>query len=139
MISIASTSSIVKPWTQHGTGCSLVGLMDQNQGSVELMISHSWTGSVTKTLSILESLPGLFFIPKETRVFICTMCLYQPEDYHQAGLTIEQQIEFQPISKIIENKPTYGMYVFIPPLLRCMNDYSAFLKLTNVLMQKLMY
>jgi len=101
----------IKPWT-HGTGCSLAGLMDQNQGSVELMISHSWTGSVTETLSILESLPALYFLPKETRVFFCTMCLYQPEDHHQAGLTIEQQIELQPFSKVIEKNPKHGMYVF---------------------------
>jgi len=100
----------IKPWT-HGTGCSVASLMDQNHGPVEMMISHSWTGSVMETLAILESLPGLCFIPKETRVFFCTVCLYQPEDYHQAGLTIEEELLLEPLSKVIEHKPKDGMYV----------------------------
>jgi len=101
----------VKPWTQD-TGCSIAGLMDENQGLVELMISHSWTGSVIETISILESLPGLFFMPNETRIFFCTMCMYQPEDNHRNGLTIKEQLELDPFSKIIKEDPKWGMHVF---------------------------
>jgi len=104
----------VEPWT-HGTGCSVAGLMrmiDQNQGPVQLMISHSWAGSVIETLAMLKSISVLYSLPKTTRVFFCTICMFQPGDNHQSGLTIEEQILLEPFTKIIESKPEYGMHVF---------------------------
>lgn len=100
----------IKPWT-HGTGCSVAGLMERDYLSVEVMISHSWSGSVKESLSAMESLVCMYFLPKETRVFFCSMCLYQPEDGAVSGLSIAQQLAKRPFATIIQNRPRYGMFV----------------------------
>jgi len=100
----------IVPWT-CGTGCSVADLVKENQGSVELMISHAWTGSVTETISAMESVLCMYSLPKETRIFFDSLCLYQAEDNAAFGLSIAQQLVQKPFALIIERKPTHGMFV----------------------------
>merc|ERR1712150_19715 len=81
------------------------------QDSVELMISHAWTGSVKETLSAMESVLSLYRLPKETRIFFDSLCLYQPDDNADLGLSIEQQLLKKPFARIIQKMPKYGMFV----------------------------
>jgi len=101
----------VKPWTK-GTGCSVGGLFGDNDakvGKIDIMISHAWSGSVVETMSAIQSLVSLFYLPKDTRIFFCTFCMYQPED--NAGPSIADQLALNSFSKIIESLPKYGMFV----------------------------
>eukprot|EP00593_Proboscia_inermis_P007607 CAMPEP_0171301196 /NCGR_PEP_ID=MMETSP0816-20121228/10311_1 /TAXON_ID=420281 /ORGANISM="Proboscia inermis, Strain CCAP1064/1" /LENGTH=326 /DNA_ID=CAMNT_0011778545 /DNA_START=330 /DNA_END=1313 /DNA_ORIENTATION=+ len=100
----------VEPWTR-GTGCSIAGLLDDNQAEIETMVSHSYDGSVKETFSSVQSLVSLFFLPKDARIFFCTLCLYHPQDGVECGLTIQQQLNLKPFAKIIELKPRYGMFL----------------------------
>jgi len=100
----------IKPWTK-GTGCSVAMLFDENPSEIELMISHAWGGSVKETLLSIESLVSLYYLPKDARMFFCTLCMYQPEDGAQGGLSIQEQLDLGSFAKIIELKPKYGMYV----------------------------
>eukprot|EP00548_Thalassiothrix_antarctica_P009059 CAMPEP_0194156480 /NCGR_PEP_ID=MMETSP0152-20130528/68508_1 /TAXON_ID=1049557 /ORGANISM="Thalassiothrix antarctica, Strain L6-D1" /LENGTH=236 /DNA_ID=CAMNT_0038864185 /DNA_START=15 /DNA_END=725 /DNA_ORIENTATION=- len=100
----------VIPWTE-GKGCSIALLFDQAPEKVELMISHSWSASVRQTYNALNSLSLMHLIPMETRVFFCTLCQYQPGDDAQLGLSIQAQLEMQPFSQVIKNKPKFGMFV----------------------------
>merc|ERR1740124_568904 len=100
----------IEPWTR-GTGCSVAGLMEENQGPVEMMISHSWTGSVKETLSAMESIILLYFVPKETRIFFCSMSLYQPDDNAASGLSIAEQLAKEPFAIIVNRKPKHGMFI----------------------------
>ena len=58
----------VKPWTR-GTGCSVAVLFDEHPSEVELMISHTWAGSVKETLLSIESMVNLYHLPKDTQMF----------------------------------------------------------------------
>ena len=100
----------ITPWTS-GTGCSIAGLMDDNQGSVELMISHAWAGSVVESLSAVKTMINMFLLPKETRIFFCTLCMYQPQDNATGGLSIAQQLTRNPFAEIISQRPSHGMYI----------------------------
>merc|ERR1719162_570302 len=77
----------IKPWTS-GTGCSIACLMDNNQGPADLMVSHAWAGSVIETLGSIKTIITMYHVPKETRVFFCTLCMYQAEDGAVGGLSI---------------------------------------------------
>ena len=55
----------VKPWT-CGTGCSIAGLLDDNQAEIETMVSHSYDRSVKETFCSIQSLVSLFFLPKDS-------------------------------------------------------------------------
>jgi hypothetical protein len=101
----------VKPWT-IGTGCSLAVLLSGDEPQpAELMLSHAWAGSVVQTFHGIETLLSMHKLPSEARVFFCTFCLYQPEDGHADGLSVNDQVELQPFAKIIESRPQYGMFV----------------------------
>lgn len=102
----------VKPWTR-GTGCS-IALLLAGWGEpmpAELMLSHAWGGSVVETYNCWQNLVNHHSVPKETRAFFCTLCMYQPEDHADGGLTISEQLDRKPFAKIIESRPKYGMYV----------------------------
>jgi len=110
----------VKPWTR-GTGCSIAGLLDDNQAQIETMVSHSYDGSVKETFCSVQSLVSLFFLPKDARIFFCTLCLYHPQDGVECGLSIQQQLNLKPFAKIIELKPRYGMFLIHTTLVEVLN------------------
>lgn len=102
----------MKPWTR-GTGCSLAVLMsgdDTPRQPAELMLSHSWRGSVLETIGAVESLLRMHALPHEARLFLDTFCMYQCEDGHADGLSISAQVEKGPFGLILESHPRYGMY-----------------------------
>eukprot|EP01038_Epipyxis_sp_PR26KG_P016456 gene16456-22442_t len=100
----------VGPWTR-GIGNSIGLLMNPSSPvKAEIMISHSWGGSVMDTYDTFEfntTVAGN--APKSTAIFFCAFSLYQPEDGE--GLSIEQQLSQNPFSKIITSNPAYGMWV----------------------------
>merc|ERR1712008_251743 len=98
------------PWTK-GTGCSIACLMDDNQKPVDLMISHAWAGSVIESLASIETITTMYLVPKETRIFFCAMCLYQPEDSTIGGLSIREQLTMKPFQSIINHRPQHGMFI----------------------------
>jgi len=100
----------VVPWSL-GTGSSIGLLSDPIPSAADLMISHSWSGSVKETINALKTLVTIHFLPKDCRVFFCTICQYQPEDGAPGGLTIEQQLNMNPFTQVITSRPKYGMYV----------------------------
>ena len=69
------------PWTQE-TGSSIAMLLngDSEPQPAEIMLSHAWCGSALETYSAMLSLLTLHMLPRTTRVFFCTFCLYQCED-----------------------------------------------------------
>merc|ERR1719456_1276407 len=50
-------------------------------------------------------------VPSTARFFFCTFSMYQPQDGAEGGLSISEQIALEPFAKIIESKPTHGMFV----------------------------
>ena len=101
----------VKPWTQ-GTGCSIALLMNTaEQWPVEGMFSHAWAGSVVETYNCLQNMVNHSGVPSAARFFFCTFSMYQPQDGAEGGLSISEQIALEPFAKIIESKPTHGMFV----------------------------
>jgi hypothetical protein len=104
----------VKPWTA-GTGCSIALLMNSKNEcpprKVELMISHAWSGSVFETYNSLQYIVNHGKVPVDTPLFFCALCLYQPEDKCAKGLSIQEQLILKPFAKIIESKPSFGMWV----------------------------
>lgn len=101
----------VKPWTQ-GTGCSIALLMNTaEQLPVEGMFSHAWAGSVVETYNCLQNMVNHSGVPSTARFFFCTFSMYQPQDSAAGGLSISEQIALEPFAKIIESKPTHGMFV----------------------------
>jgi len=100
----------VKPWTR-GTGCSIAGLLDPSQNEVEVMISHAWAGSTIETLSCMETLSSMYYIEKSARLFFCTMCIYQPDDGAESGLSIKKQLDLKPFAEVIKLPPKEGMFV----------------------------
>merc|ERR1711884_772578 len=77
----------------------------------DLMLSHSWSGSVKETLNALRTLVTMHFLPVEARVFFCTLSQYQPDDGAEGGLSIQEQLDKDPFDKVIRSRPKYGMYV----------------------------
>jgi len=100
----------IKPWTS-GTGCSVAGLMDNNQGPVDLMVSHAWAGSVIESLASIKTITTMYLVPKDTRIFFDTVCLYQAEDGTIGGLSIPEQLTLKPFTTIIHQKPHHGMFI----------------------------
>ena len=101
----------VKPWTR-GTGCSIALLMNTaEQLPVEGMFSHAWAGSVVETYNCLQNMVNHSGVPSTARFFFCTFSMYQPQDGVEDGLSISEQIALEPFAKIIESKPTHGMFV----------------------------
>jgi len=100
----------IKPWTS-GTGCSIACLMDDNQGPVDLMVSHAWAGSVIESLASIKTIMTMYLVPKETRIFFDTVCLYQAEDGTIGGLSIPEQLTLKPFQTIIQKKPQRGMFI----------------------------
>ena len=101
----------VKPWTQ-GTGCSIALLMNAaEQLPVEGMLSHAWAGSLVETYNCLQNMVNHSGVPSTARFFFCTFSMYQPQDGAEGGLSIDEQIAMEPFAKIIEAKPTHGMFV----------------------------
>ena len=100
----------IKPWTS-GTGCSIACLMEDNQGPVDLMVSHSWAGSVMESLNSIKTITTMYLVPKETQIFFCTMCMYQADDGAIGGLSITEQLEKKPFQTIIYNEPQRGMFI----------------------------
>eukprot|EP00593_Proboscia_inermis_P000572 CAMPEP_0171299708 /NCGR_PEP_ID=MMETSP0816-20121228/8565_1 /TAXON_ID=420281 /ORGANISM="Proboscia inermis, Strain CCAP1064/1" /LENGTH=342 /DNA_ID=CAMNT_0011775727 /DNA_START=222 /DNA_END=1247 /DNA_ORIENTATION=- len=100
----------IKPWT-NGTGCSIACLMDNNQGPVDLMVSHAWAGSVIESLASIKTITTMYLLPKETRIFFDSVCLYQADDGAIGGLTIPQQLAMKPFTTIIHQKPQHGMFI----------------------------
>jgi len=101
----------VKPWTS-GTGCSIALLMNSveprpSQG----MLSHAWAGSVCETYNCLQNMINLHGVDSSSHFFYCTLCLYQPEDGAENGLTISEQLALAPFAKVIASKPKHGMWV----------------------------
>eukprot|EP00555_Chaetoceros_dichaeta_P000294 CAMPEP_0198276882 /NCGR_PEP_ID=MMETSP1447-20131203/65551_1 /TAXON_ID=420782 /ORGANISM="Chaetoceros dichaeta, Strain CCMP1751" /LENGTH=316 /DNA_ID=CAMNT_0043971865 /DNA_START=866 /DNA_END=1816 /DNA_ORIENTATION=+ len=100
----------IKPWTQ-GTGCSIACLMDNNQGPVDLMVSHAWAGSVVESLASIKTITNMYLLPKETLIFFDAMCMYQAEDGALGGLSITEQLDMDPFTTIINQKPQHGMFI----------------------------
>jgi len=100
----------IKPWTL-GTGCSIACLMDGDQGPAELMVSHAWAGSVIESLASIKTIMMMYLVPKETRIFFCTLCMYQADDGAIGGLTIQEQLAMRPFQTIIYQKPQHGMFI----------------------------
>jgi len=100
----------IKPWTR-GTGCSVAGLMDDNQRQVDLMVSHAWAGSVIESLASIKTITRMYLVPKETRIFFDTLCMYQAEDGTIGGLSIPEQLTMKPFTTIIHKKPQHGMFI----------------------------
>lgn len=101
----------VEPWTM-GTGCSIASLMEPDAQPVELMLSHAWGGSVMETYNCLMHLVDHDGVPAQTRVFFCTLCMYQcGDDAPGKSLTISQQLERDPFAQIIHSNPSRGMRV----------------------------
>lgn len=100
----------IKPWTM-GTGCSVACLMDDHQGPVDLMVSHAWSGSVLESLASIKTIMSMYFLPKETRIFFDTLCMYQAEDGAVGGLSIPEQLKMKPFTTIIHQRPHHGMFV----------------------------
>eukprot|EP00555_Chaetoceros_dichaeta_P013250 CAMPEP_0198272860 /NCGR_PEP_ID=MMETSP1447-20131203/54754_1 /TAXON_ID=420782 /ORGANISM="Chaetoceros dichaeta, Strain CCMP1751" /LENGTH=400 /DNA_ID=CAMNT_0043966265 /DNA_START=616 /DNA_END=1818 /DNA_ORIENTATION=- len=99
----------VKPWTKN-TACSIAGLMNRNQEKASVMISHAWGGSVLETLASMRTLITMYLLPETTPIFFCTLCMYQPEDKAEGGLTIAEQLKKSPFAAVIGSKPKYGMF-----------------------------
>jgi len=100
----------IKPWTQ-GTGCSIACLMDNNQGPVDLMVSHAWAGSVVESLASIKTITNMYLLPNDTRIFFDAMCMYQAEDGALGGLSITEQLAMKPFTTIIHQKPQHGMFI----------------------------
>jgi len=100
----------VIPWTRD-TGCSIALLFDSNPEKADLMISHSWSGSVKETINAMKTLITMHFLPIDSRLFFCTLSQYQAEDGAHGGLSIQQQLEMNPFNQVISSRPKYGMYV----------------------------
>jgi len=100
----------IKPWTR-GTGCSVAGLMDENQEPVALMVSHSWAGSVIESLASIKTMTTMYLVPKETRIFFCTFCMDQAEDDTIGGLSIQEQLTKKPFQTIIDRGLHHGMFI----------------------------
>eukprot|EP00546_Thalassionema_frauenfeldii_P014555 CAMPEP_0178927488 /NCGR_PEP_ID=MMETSP0786-20121207/19222_1 /TAXON_ID=186022 /ORGANISM="Thalassionema frauenfeldii, Strain CCMP 1798" /LENGTH=744 /DNA_ID=CAMNT_0020602939 /DNA_START=364 /DNA_END=2598 /DNA_ORIENTATION=+ len=111
----------ITPWTR-GTGCSVAGLLSGTTQSslvdvqaaddcpiADLFISHAWGGSVLETMRAIKAIVDVYYVPKETRIFYCPLCLYQPDDGF--GLSIVSQLTLEPFAEIIKQKPKHGMYV----------------------------
>jgi len=100
----------VVPWTR-GTGRSIALLSDSNPGKADLMISHSWSGSVKETLNATKTLITMHFLPKDSKLFFCTLSQYQADDKAPGGLLIQEQLQMDPFNQVINSRPKYGMYV----------------------------
>ena len=50
----------VKPWTR-GIGCSISGLLDDEQAQIDTMVSHSYDRSVKETFFSVQYLVSLFY------------------------------------------------------------------------------
>ena len=77
----------------------------------DMMISHSWSGAVVETTACLESLVNLHMVSPSRSIFFCTLCIYQPQDEHELGLSIQAQLQLRPFAKIIASSPSEGMCV----------------------------
>ena len=51
-----------------------------------------------------------YLLPKETRNFFDTLCIYQAEDGAKCELSIAQQMKLSPFSTIINQRPKYSMW-----------------------------
>ena len=117
----------IKPWTK-GTGCSIACLMDDNQGPVNLMVSHAWAGSVIESLASIKTITTMYHVPKETWIFFDTVCMYQAEDSTIGGLSIPEQLAMKPFTTIIHQKPQHGMFIIHTTIsevyerLRCVHE-----------------
>ena len=101
----------VIPWTE-GTGCSIAVLMNgESPKPADLMISHAWGGSVVETYNSLQYIVNHNNVPVDTHIFFCTLCMYQPEDGVDNGLSISEQLNLKPFANIIDSQPKYGMWV----------------------------
>jgi len=98
------------PWTR-GTGCSLALLLDSDPGRVQVMLSHSWSGSFQQTVNAVKTLITMHFLPWDTMMFYCAFSQYQVEDGVENGLSIKEQIDMDPFSTVIQAKPEHGMFV----------------------------
>ena len=85
--------------------------MDDNQGQVDLMVSHAWAGSVIESLASIKTITTMYLVPKETRIFFDTLCMYQAEDGAIGGLSIPEQLTMKPFTTIIHQKPHHGMFI----------------------------
>ena len=101
----------VIPWTE-GTGCSIAVLMNgENPKPADLMISHAWGGSVVETYNSLQYIVNHNNVPVDAHIFFCTLCMYQPEDGVDNGLSISEQLNLKPFANIINSQPKFGMWV----------------------------
>eukprot|EP00548_Thalassiothrix_antarctica_P010408 CAMPEP_0194156846 /NCGR_PEP_ID=MMETSP0152-20130528/69763_1 /TAXON_ID=1049557 /ORGANISM="Thalassiothrix antarctica, Strain L6-D1" /LENGTH=550 /DNA_ID=CAMNT_0038864817 /DNA_START=423 /DNA_END=2075 /DNA_ORIENTATION=+ len=104
------SGEFIKPWS-CGTGRSISLLFDPNPGKVELMISHSWSGSARETVNAVKTLITMHSLPEDTRLFFCPLSQYQAEDGASGGLSIQQQLDRKPFTQVLNSYPKYGMYV----------------------------
>ena len=100
----------VVPWTR-GTGCSIAQLLNPMQEPVELMLSHSWGGSVVETYNCIQSAVNHHQVAMGAKIFYCTFSMYQPEDGAPGGLSISEQLDRKPFASIIKSCPKFGMFV----------------------------
>lgn len=101
--------AFVVPWSR-GTGSSIALLMNPAPGTVQLMISHAWAGSVAETYTALRvAVYNDRSFPPDATVFFCTLSMYQPEDLSECS--ISAQLALNPFARIISTEPEYGVTV----------------------------
>jgi len=102
--------NFVKPWTE-GTGSSVALLYNSEPAPAEAMLSHAWAGGIMEVYRMFTRAVFLNELELETRVFYCGFSLYQPQDGHPDGLSIDEQLAQDPFAQIINVKPKSGMFV----------------------------
>ena len=100
----------ITPWTR-GTGSSIALTMNPNPVQVEMMVSHAWAGSVVETYIAFKELLHSGRATPNTKLFFCTMSMYQPQDGASGGLSIQEQLALDPFGKVIASNPILGMKV----------------------------
>lgn len=99
------------PWTRGSDSSSIALNFEPRPRNVELILSHSWSGSFKQTLAAIKTLITVHLFSPETLVFFGTFSQYQAEDNVVNGLTIAEQLAIKVFDKVIETRPKYGMAV----------------------------
>jgi hypothetical protein len=118
----------VRPWTLK-TGAGVALLLNETPQIAELMLSHTWSEDMEEVQEMLNNLSAPRGGPKpkaladdiddgfvdaeafglKTRIWFCIFANYQGEDI--AGLTITDQLQWDPFRSVLRSKATQKMVV----------------------------
>jgi len=108
-------SAFIKPQTK-GTGMSVALNMQKTRQckSTEVMVSHNWSEDMHQVLNMLEEAKGTRLqngkvFGDSTVIWFCALAQYQPND--GMGPSIEQQLELDPFSQVIQSQNVKDMFV----------------------------